>query len=102
MAEAGNGRLASRQAMFREQLGNRAVGRALLPQFGNDLLGRKQILELARPARCKVGDRLADCGWIKYVHRLDGFGPEPGNWSAARRIWASSDADISWPVQVRE
>ena len=51
--------------MLREQFGNGSVGGAFLPQFDNDILCRKQILELLRTAGSKFRDRLADCGWVK-------------------------------------
>ena len=65
MTEHGDGCLAGREAMLREQFGNRAIRRALLPEFGDDFLGRDQVLEFLRTARCKLRDRLPDTGWIK-------------------------------------
>lgn len=65
MTEHGDSRLAGRQAMLREQFGNRAIRRALLPEFCDDILGRDQVLELLWTARRKLSDRLPDTGWIK-------------------------------------
>ena len=65
MTEQGDGGFACRQAMLREQIGNGAIRRALLSQLRDDILGREQILELLRTARCEFLDRLADCGWVK-------------------------------------
>jgi hypothetical protein len=65
MAESGDGCLARRQTMLREQSGNRPIRSAPLAQFDDDILGRNQILELLRTERSKFRDRLADCGWIK-------------------------------------
>ena len=65
VAKYRNGRLARRQAMLREQFGNGSAGGAFLPQFDNNILWRKQILEFLRTAGSKFRDRLADCGWVK-------------------------------------
>ena len=65
VAKYRNASLARRQAMLREQFGNGSVGGAFLPQFDNNLLCRKQILEFLRTAGGKFRDRLADCGWVK-------------------------------------
>ncbi len=65
MAEYGDGRLARRQAMLREQIGNAPIRCALLPQLNDDILRRKQVLELLRTARREFINRFADCGWIK-------------------------------------
>ena len=65
MAERSDGRLARRQAMLREQFRNGAIRRPPLPQFGDDLLRRKQVLELLWTERRKFRDRLSDCGWVK-------------------------------------
>ena len=65
MAERGDGSLARRQTMLREQGGNRPIRSALLPQLDDDILGRDQVLELLRTERRKFRDRLADCGWVK-------------------------------------
>ena len=69
MTEHGDGRLARRQTMLREQFGDGAIRTAFLAQFNDDLFRRNQILELLWPARRKFCDRLADFGWIKCVHR---------------------------------
>ena len=45
MAECGHGRLADGKAVLREQFGNRPVGGALLPEFGDDVSSRGQFLE---------------------------------------------------------
>lgn len=65
MAEYGDGRLARRQTMLREQIGNGPIRRALLPQLNDDILRRKQVLELLRTARREFIDRFTNCGWIK-------------------------------------
>ncbi len=65
MTEHRDGRLAGRQAMLREQVGDGTIRRALLSQLRDDLLCREQILEFLRTARCEFLDRLADCGWVK-------------------------------------
>ena len=65
MTEHGDGGFACWQAMLREQIGNGAIRRALVPQFRDDIIRREQILELLRTARCEFFDRLADCGWVK-------------------------------------
>jgi hypothetical protein len=65
MTKYGDGRFARRQAVLREQLGNRAIRGALLPKFGDDFLGRDQVLELFGTARRKLRDRLTNGGWIK-------------------------------------
>ena len=44
MAERGDGRLARRQAMLREQFGNGAIRRPPLPQFRDDIARREQVL----------------------------------------------------------
>ena len=46
--------------MLGEEFGNRPVGGALLPEFGDDLSGRSQFLETLRSARHEFRDRLAD------------------------------------------
>jgi len=65
MAEHGNGRFARRQAMLGEEVGDRAIGCALLAQLHDDILRREQILELLGTAWREFFDRLADCGWVK-------------------------------------
>jgi hypothetical protein len=65
MAESGDGRLARRQTMLREQNGNRPIRSAPLAQLDDDILGRDQILEFLRTERRKFRDRLTDCGWVK-------------------------------------
>ena len=65
MAERGDGRLAGRQAMLREQFGNGAIGGPPLPQFRDYILRREQVLELLWTERRKFRDRLTDCGWVK-------------------------------------
>ena len=65
MAERGDGRLARGQAMLREQFGNGAIRRPPLSQFSDDILRRKQVLELLWTERRKFRDRLPDCCWIK-------------------------------------
>lgn len=79
MAECGDGCLARRQAMLREQFGNGAIRRPPLSQFSDDILGREQVLELLWTERSKFRDRLADFGWVKRSHRREWFGCEPGN-----------------------
>ena len=69
MAEGGDGRLAGRQAMLREQFRNGAIRRSPLPQLSYDILRREQVLELLWTERRKFRDRLADCGWVKRGHR---------------------------------
>jgi hypothetical protein len=68
MTKHGDGRLAGRQAVLREQFGNRPIRGALLSEFGDDFLGRDQILELFWTARRKLRDRLPNGGWIKRGH----------------------------------
>lgn len=68
MTERGNGRLAGRQAMLREQFGNGAIRRPSLSQFRNHVLRREQVLELLWTERRKFRDRLPDCGWVKRGH----------------------------------
>ena len=65
MTEGGDGRLARRQAMLREQFGNGAIRRPPLSQFSDDILRREQVLELLWTERRKFRDRLTDCGWVK-------------------------------------
>jgi hypothetical protein len=65
VAERGDGRLADRQTMLRQQLGNRPIGRALLSQFDDDFPCRGQFLELLWPARREFRNRLPDGGWVK-------------------------------------
>jgi len=65
MTEGGDGRLARRQAMLREQFGNGTIRRPPLPQFSDDILRREQVLELLWTERRKFRDRLPDCCWIK-------------------------------------
>ena len=65
MAKHGDGRLARWQAMLREQVGNGAIGCALLPQFLDDILRWKQVLELLRTTRREFIDCFANGGWIK-------------------------------------
>ena len=65
MAERGDGRLARRQTMLREQFGNGAIRRPPLPQFRYDIARREQVLELLWTERRKFRDRLADCGRVK-------------------------------------
>ena len=65
MTEHRDGRLAGRQAMLREEIGDGAIRRALLPQLHDDILRRKQVLELLRTARREFFDRFADGGWVK-------------------------------------
>lgn len=79
MAELRDGRLARRQAMLRQEVGDGAIRREFLAQLDDDISRREQILELLRTARCEFLDRLADCGWIKGGHTLDCGGCEPGN-----------------------
>lgn len=79
MAELRDGRLARRQAMLREKIGNGAIGRAFMSQLDDDFLCREQILELLRTAWSEVLDCLADCGWIKGGHKLHCDGGKPGN-----------------------
>ena len=70
MTEHRDGCLARRQAMLREQLGDGAIRRVLLPQFSNDILRRHQVLELLWTPRRKFINRFADCGWVKCGHGL--------------------------------
>lgn len=65
MAKRGDGRLACRQAMLREQFGNSAIRRPPLPQFRDDILRREQVLEFLWTERRKFRDRLPDCCRIK-------------------------------------
>jgi hypothetical protein len=65
MAERSDGRLARRQTMLREQFGNGSIRRPPLSQFGDDILGREQVLELLWTERSKFRDRLPDCGRVK-------------------------------------
>jgi hypothetical protein len=65
MTEYSDCRLARRQTVLCEQIGNRRIRRALLPQFRDDILRRKQVLELLRTARREFINRFANCGWIK-------------------------------------
>lgn len=65
MAERGDGRLACRQTMLREQFGNGAIGRPPLSQFSDYILRREQVLELLWTERRKFRDRLTNCGWVK-------------------------------------
>lgn len=51
--------------MLCEEIGDGAIRRALLPQLHDDILRRKQVLELLRTARGELFDRFADCGWVK-------------------------------------
>ena len=71
MTKHRDGCLAGRQAMLREQVGDGAIRRALVPQFRDDILCREQILELLRTARREFFDRFADCGWVKRGHKLE-------------------------------
>jgi hypothetical protein len=45
----------------------------LLPQLSDDIFGRQQVLKLLWTERCKFRDRLADGGWIKSIHKLEGM-----------------------------
>lgn len=65
MTEGGDGRLARRQAMLREQFGNGAIRRPPLPQFSDNIFRREQVLELLWTERRKFRDRLPDCCWVK-------------------------------------
>lgn len=65
MAEHGDCRLARRQTVLREQVGNGAIRCAFLSQLRDDILRREQVLELLRTARSKFINRFANCGWIK-------------------------------------
>lgn len=65
MTKYGDGGLAGRQAVLREQVGDGTIRRAFLSQFRDDILCREQILELLRTARREFFDRLANCGWVK-------------------------------------
>ena len=65
MTERSDGGFARRQAVLRQQGGNRPIRGALLSQLDDDILGRDQVLELLRPERRKFRHCLADCGWIK-------------------------------------
>lgn len=51
--------------MLREQFRNGAIRRPPLPQFDDDILRRKQVLEFLWTERRKFRDRLSDCGWVK-------------------------------------
>ena len=51
--------------MLREEIGNGAIRRALLPQFDDYILCGEQVLEFLRTARREFFDRFADCGWVK-------------------------------------
>jgi hypothetical protein len=65
MTKHSDGRFARRQAMLREKIGDGAIRRALLAQLRDDILRRKQILELLWTTQREFFDRLADCGWVK-------------------------------------
>ena len=65
MAESGDGRLARRQTMLREQNGNCPIRSAPLAQLDDDIFRGNQVLELLRPERRKFRYRLTDCGWVK-------------------------------------
>ncbi len=65
MAERGNGGLADRQTMLRQQFGNRPVGGTLLPKLDDHIPCRGQFLELLWSARREFRDRLPDGGWVK-------------------------------------
>ena len=71
MTKGGDGGLARRQTMLREQSGNRPIRSALLAQFDDDILGRDQVLEFLGTERRKFRDRLADSCWIKRGHGTD-------------------------------
>lgn len=71
MAEHGDGRLARRQTVLSQQVGDGAIRPAFLPQLNDDFFRRDQILELLWPARRKFSNCLADFGWIKRVHRVE-------------------------------
>ena len=60
MTKLGHGRVADGEAVLGEEFGDRAVGSALVPEFGNHVLGRVQFLEALRTARREFRDRLAD------------------------------------------
>ena len=68
MAEGGDGRLARRQAMLREQFGNgtRYDARRCLNSAMTSFAGSKSP-ELLWTERRKFRDRLPDCCWIKWV-----------------------------------
>jgi len=65
MTKHGDGRLARRQTMLCEQVGNGPIRCALLPQLNDDILRRKQVLELLRTPWREFIDRFANCSWIK-------------------------------------
>ena len=65
MAKSGDGSLACRQTMLREQSSNRAIRSAPLAQLDDDILRGNQVLEFLRTERRKFRDRLANCGWVK-------------------------------------
>ena len=69
MTEHGDGCLARRQAMLREEVGNGAIRCALLSQLRDDIPCREQILELLWTAGREFFDRLANCVWIKRGHK---------------------------------
>ena len=71
MAEGGDGRLAGRQAMLREQFRDGAIRCPPLPQLRDDILRREQVLELLWTERREFLNRLADCGWVKRGHWLE-------------------------------
>lgn len=78
MTERGDGRLARGQAMLREQFGNGVIRRPPLSQFSDDILRRKQVLELLWAERRKFRDCLADCGRVKRGHKSEWVGCKPG------------------------
>ena len=39
-----------------------------MPQLGDDILGRQQVLNLLWTERCKFRNGLADGGWVKGIH----------------------------------
>ena len=73
MAELRDGRLARRQAMLREKIGDGAIRRSLLAQLRDDILRREQILEFLRTAGSEFFDRLADFVGVKRGHRTESF-----------------------------
>jgi len=65
MTEHRDGRLARRQAMLGQEIGDGTIRSTLMSQLRDDILCREQILEFLWTARCEFFDRLADCGWVK-------------------------------------
>jgi hypothetical protein len=75
-----------------QQVGDGTIRRVFLPRLNDQWLCRDQILELLWSAWSKFGDRLADFGWIKCVHKLESFEFEPGNFLTPMRTIRCGDS----------